>query len=211
MSVITISSNFGSGGSVVAEQIATKLGWDLLNRAITVQIASELSIPLDVAEAHDERVETGWRRILANLPMTVTGISESALAADTTSDEMKLQIATERLLRAATSKNTVVVGRAAAIVLRDRQDALHVRLDGPKEARVRQGAEALGLTLTEAEKRLDQTDRARATYVRELYGRDWRDWTLYHLMIDSTALPIDACTRLILAAAHARLGTPADS
>jgi cytidylate kinase len=209
VSVITISSNFGSGGSVVAQQIATKLGWDLLNRAITVQIASELRIPLDLAEAHDEQVETGWRRLLANLPMSVTGISESAFAVDTSGDEMKLQMATERVLRAAASKNTVVVGRAAAVVLRDRQDALHVRLDGPRAARIRQGAEALGLTLAEAEKKLDQTDRARATYVRELYGLDWRDWTLYHLMIDSTALALGACTSLILAAAHARLGTPA--
>jgi cytidylate kinase len=211
MSVITISSSFGSSGSVVAQQVATKLGWDLLNRAITVQVASLLRIPLDLAEAHDEQVQTGWHRLLTNLPMSVTGIPESVLTADTTGDEVMLRRATERVLRDAAATDTVVVGRGAAIVLRDRQDALHVRLDGPRQARIRQGAEALGLTLADAEKKLDQTDRARAAYIRELYGLDWRDSALYHLVIDSAALSVDACTKLILAAAHARLGIPSES
>ena len=44
----------------------------------------------------------------------------------------------------------MIVGRAAAIVSGDRKDALHVRLDGPRDARIRQGPAALNLPLAEA-------------------------------------------------------------
>jgi cytidylate kinase len=122
----------------------------------------------------------------------------------TMGDEVQLRRATERVIGEAAIDNSVVVGRAGAIVLRGHDDALHVRLDGPRKSRIVQGAQALGLSLKEAEKRLDQTDRARAAYVRELYSRDWRDPDLYHLMINSTVLSTEVCARLILAAAKAR-------
>ena len=105
--------------------------------------------------------------------------------------------------------DVVIVGRAGAIVLRGREDALHVRMDGPRPRRIKQGAEALGLTFADAENTLDKTDRARAAYVKALYGLDWRDSSLYHLVIDSTIFSVETCTRLIVAAAHTRLGTPA--
>jgi cytidylate kinase len=42
MSVITISSSFGAGGSVVATQVAAALGWRLVNRAIPAEVAEKL-------------------------------------------------------------------------------------------------------------------------------------------------------------------------
>ena len=66
MPVITVSSSFGSAGSVVANSIATALGWTLLNQAITVEVAAQLTVPLEFPEALDERAQTGWRRLLEN-------------------------------------------------------------------------------------------------------------------------------------------------
>lgn len=201
MPVITISSSFGSAGSVVARRVADRLGWKLLNRAITVEVASHLSVPLELAEAHDERAETGWHRLLENFAKFSGGIPDASVPLDVTSDEVRLKVGTEQVLRNAAAGNVVVVGRAAAIVLRDRDDALHVRLDGARQARIKQGAAALGLRLSEAEAKLDQTDRARAAYVKELYGLDWRDPALYHMVIDSTTVSLEACTDVIVVTA----------
>ncbi len=57
-----------------------------------------------------------------------------------------------------------------------------------------------------AERHLDETDRAREAYVRHFYRVDARDPELYHLVIDSTAIPLGACTELIVEAAQARSG-----
>ena len=45
-------------------------------------------------------------------------------------------------------------------------------------------------------------------YVRRAYGVDGKDPSLYHLMLDSTALDIDTCVELIVAASRARCTAP---
>jgi cytidylate kinase len=60
---------------------------------------------------------------------------------------------------------------------------------------------------------MDETDRARSLYVKHFYGSDWANSGLYHLIIDSTAITIAACTEIILTAAadrFATLGAPAN-
>jgi cytidylate kinase len=98
----------------------------------------------------------------------------------------------------------VILGRAAAVVLADLRGALHVRLDGPAERRLAQAVELEGVERATAERHMRETDRAREAYVQQFYGADARDPALYHVVIDSTALPLDACVELIALAATAR-------
>ena len=51
-------------------------------------------------------------------------------------------------------------------------------------------------------------DRARIRYVRDAYGVDGRDPSLYHLVIDSTAIDLDTCVDLVVQAALARTREP---
>jgi cytidylate kinase len=50
------------------------------------------------------------------------------------------------------------------------------------------------------------SDRIRIGYVRHAYGVDGEDPSLYHLMIDSTALDLGTCVDLIVTASRARAG-----
>ena len=52
---------------------------------------------------------------------------------------------------------------------------------------------------------LDQTDGDREGYVRYFYKADARDPRHYHLMIDSTVIPLDVCADLIATAACAEI------
>jgi cytidylate kinase len=79
-----------------------------------------------------------------------------------------------------------------------------VRLDGPAERRLAQAMALDGIDRDSAERHLRETDRAREAYVQQFYGVDARDAGLYHLVIDSTALALDACVELIALAAAAR-------
>jgi len=105
-----------------------------------------------------------------------------------------------RLLAAA--DGGVILGRAAAVVLgKDR--GFHVRLDGPADRRAAQGAAVEGISKDQARQRLRAADKARTAYVRRLYRCDPADASLYHLVIDSTAIPLDTVTEIILTAARA--------
>jgi cytidylate kinase len=90
------------------------------------------------------------------------------------------------------------------VVLRGDPRALRVRLHGPPERRVEQAMRIQGVdreTAESARRRLDQTH---STYLRELYGADINDPSLYHLAIDSTAVDSEVCVELIVCAARNR-------
>ena len=67
----------------------------------------------------------------------------------------------------------VVLGRAAALVLRDRPDALHVRLDGPPRAAAGGGGRrGRAGRCEEVRREMEANDRAREAYVRHFYRCD---------------------------------------
>jgi len=68
-----------------------------------------------------------------------------------------------------------------------------------------------GIDRATAEARQKAEDRSRIEYVQRVYGVDGLDPALYHLMLDSTALPVDTCVELIVTAARARTGHPRPS
>jgi cytidylate kinase len=63
-----------------------------------------------------------------------------------------------------------------------------------------QGASIEAIGPDEARRHLVAADRARDAYVRRLYRADPTDTRHYHLVIDSTAIPLDAVTEIILQA-----------
>jgi cytidylate kinase len=75
-----------------------------------------------------------------------------------------------------------------------------VRLDGPPGPRAVQGAAIEGISDDQSRRHRDAADRSRDAYVRRLYRADPADPRFYHLVIDSTALPLDAVIEVILQA-----------
>jgi len=119
-----------------------------------------------------------------------------------TTDEHAFRQATEKVLwELASGPGGVVLGRAGAVILASCPDALHLRLDGPAASSAERAALEEGIDQATAPDQLNQTDRARAAYVRHLYGRDLRDPALYDLVIDSTSVSLNACLDAILAVA----------
>jgi hypothetical protein len=56
---------------------------------------------------------------------------------------------------------------------------------------------------------LPKLDRTHAEYLRHFYNAEIDDPRLYHLMIDSTAIALDACAELIVRAAGSMTSDPA--
>lgn len=200
--LVTISSAYGAGGSVVAPALAERLGVPFLDRAIPVTVAERLAAPLGQAVAAEDPAP-GLGRLLARfaqlaiLPGLGAGTGGRAGPRE---EDFRAQ--TEQILwELAESNGGVVLGRGGAIVLAEVRHALHVRLDGPAESRLRQAVERHQIGQERAERAMRDTDRARRAYVRHFYRRDPRDPTLYHLLIDCTAVPLDTCVELIAMAA----------
>lgn len=202
MIVITLSAAYGAGGSEIGPVLAQRLGVPFLDRAIPAAVADRLAVPLEEALARDQAVDSLLERVLVRLAPSGQ-VFGGALAPEVLDDRPYLA-ATEAIIRERAEHGAVILGRGGALVLRDHPSALHVRLDGPREGRVEQAAQALGIERREAERRLKETDRAREAYLHQYYGAEARDPHLYHLVLDSTAIALDACAELIILAARSR-------
>jgi cytidylate kinase len=200
--VVTVSASYGAGGSQIAPRLAERLDLPLLDRAIPTAVAERLAVPLGDAEAHDEAVRSVLERLLLRFAPAAQTFAGASPAPEIV-DERSYLRCTEDVIRERAAHGAVILGRAGAVVLRDEPDALHVRLDGPRERRLAQAMALNGIDRETAERVMRETDRARETYVQQFYGVDAHTSELYHLMIDSTKIGLDACVDLIAAAAAA--------
>ena len=201
--VVTISASYGAGGSYVGPRVAERLGVPFVDRAIPGEVAQRLAVPLREAVRRDESAGTVLERFVralapAGLPFGARPVLEHECV-----DDNAYRDATEQVIREqAGSTGSVILGRAAALVLREHPGALHVRLHGPKPQRIERAMAAEDIDREEAERRLADNDRAREAYVQHFYGADARDPHLYHLSLDSSVIDLDCCVEMIVTAAQ---------
>jgi len=205
--VVTVSATFGAAGSVIGPAVAERLGTPFVDRAIPYTVAADIGCTLEEALAHDDRTEHGLGRILssaARLPNVTLGGMDSYLPERGVVPEEEFLLRTEKVIKEiADHGGGVILGRASQLVLAGHPTALHVRLDGPRKRRLANIRASLDLSAQDAERLLDDNDRARNAYVRHFYRADPADPALYDLVIDSTRLAAAACADIIVTAAHA--------
>lgn len=204
MGIVTVSAAYGAAGAEISRAVAERLDLAFHDRAIPAQVAGRLGVTVAEAEANDETVVSGLWRLVASLgtmPDPVGGVLPTA----TLPDARAYRQQTERVLaEIADGAGGVVLGRAGALVLKDRPDALHVRLDGPVERRLELAAARSGRPREEVRREMEANDRAREAYVRHFYRCDPAEAVHYHLVVDSTAFGVDTVVDLVVTAARSR-------
>src|SRR3954471_13257099 len=195
MPLVTVSASYGAGGSEVAPALAERLGVRFVDRVVSPETAHRL------AQAGNEG--RFWRLVRSISPaggLTAGSIHAERELNDRLTDRDSLEAA---LREVAAGGDAVILGRAGALALRHDSRALHVRLDGPPEARVSRARETQESGGAAARQRLLETDRARERFVRDIYGLDPSDPGLYALVLDGTVFDTAACVEVIAAAALA--------
>jgi cytidylate kinase len=200
--LITVSASYGAGGSVVAPALAGRLGLPFLQRVTTSESHLAQPGPCDEQLTEEETKATPVHRLLAHFTQAMPAGPTQSPPSTHHQDEHLRGHGEAGIRHLLAGGGGVILGRAAAVVLgKDR--GFHVRLDGPAGRRAAQGAAVEGISQDQARQRLRAADKARTAYVRRLYRCDPADASLYHLVIDSTAIPLDTVTELILTAARA--------
>ena len=201
---MTISATYGAGGSVIAPALADRLGVPFADRLIPAR--GRLTEPGEQM-TDEEREEVRRRGFFSRLAHLTGGMGLPVPDAGDLRGPVRQQVETN-LEQLAREPGAVILGRGAAVVLARHPAVFHVRLDGPPEARCRQAMAMEHIDATTAHDRQHETDQARARYLARMYERDPVDPALYHLVIDSTAVPFDTCVELIERAAHAYWNRP---
>jgi len=203
--LITISREYGAGGSEVARRVAAALGWRVVDNELVEQVAARAGLPCEDVALREERVPTFIEKLARTLVAATPELFPPPGAAGTMAplDERALVRVTETVVEEIAQQGRVVlVGRAAPAVLARTQDALHVRLVAPKDDRIKTAANRLGCGLAEAASVLEETDRMRARYHQQHYHRDWRDPTNYHMVLNTSALGFAGTAEVIVGRAE---------
>jgi cytidylate kinase len=207
--LITISRQYGAGGSRVAQRVAELLGWRVVDNELVERVAAEAGLaPEDVARREERApgfVQRLARALVAGTPEA--GPSPAITIPLSSLAEPDLVRVTERVVaQVAAEGRVVLVGRAAAAVLASEREALHARLVASREYRIAVAAERLGLGAEEAARVTDDTDKSRARYHKENYKREWASPVEYHMTLNTELLGLEEAARIIADAARERWG-----
>jgi cytidylate kinase len=207
--VITISASYGAGGSEVGPLLAERLGVPFIDRAIPAAVSDRLSVSLDEALAREEPPHGTLSRLISHLAPATLAVYGGHVAPELIQNDETFRVATERVLHDYASRGAIILGRGAAVVLREVEHVMHVRLDGPRERRVSQAMRLLSIDRATAAGQMRSADLSREAYVRHWYHTDPHDPRLYDLMIDSTSITLDACVDVIVRASASRVSPTA--
>lgn len=205
MPIITISRQYGSGGSEVAERVARSLGWPLFDNAVVDQVAGRLGITPAEVSAREERLPTLGERLSSAMSLTPSEVMASIAHAPVPPSEERIVAMTQRVMEdAVQAGSAVLVGRGAQCLLATRSDALHVFCYAPLGALTAYVVSAYALSPDEARKRVLETNEHRAAYVKRHWKRDWRDPANYHLCVNTAWLGLDGAAELVTQVARER-------
>ncbi|MBZ5581000.1 MAG: cytidylate kinase-like family protein [Acidobacteriia bacterium] len=197
--VITIAREYGSGGGPIAQILARRLGWKLIDDALVARIAESARTSPAAIRSREERVDPWFHHLTRAL---WRGGFEGALSrpiAEAVDSDTVARLWHRVIEEAAAAGECVTVGRGGQCLLQKRPDAFHAYVYGPMAERVRrlQPVEPPGTDLRAAA--IDR-DRCRAAYIRHYFGADWRDPHLYNLMLCSS-MGLERAADVILTAA----------
>jgi cytidylate kinase len=183
--VITVEREFGSGGGVIAAELATRLGWTLWDQALTDAIARRLACDRRAVEECEERPDAGYYRLfMAFMRGSFEGNLNIPRLEIVDTDRVR-QAAQAIQLALAEAGHAVIVGRGSAYHLGTRNDAFHVFIYAPFANKVRR-LTALGRTEKEAIGLAETIDRDRAAFIKRQFNLEWPAIHRFHLMVNSS-------------------------
>ena len=207
MPVITISRMYGSGGSDVAERVATQLGWSLFDNAMIDAVAERSGLTRAEVSEQDERVPGMAERLASALSLASPELMHPTPAHGIETTEERIVTVTRRVIEEAVQTGPAVfVGRGAQCLLAERGDALHVFCYAPRSVLVQNAIARHGVRPAEAERAVADQNRQREQYVKRHWHRNWLSVDNYHLCINTGWLGIDGAASLVVAAARMHFG-----
>lgn len=185
MAVIAMTREMGTLGKDVAQGVADQMGLEVVHHELFEQgVAARLGMP----ESAVHRYLEGSVSLLERWKI----------------DSNRLSLYTaEEILKLAQEGSVVIRGWGATGLLRDVPHVLRVRVCAPMAFRERVMMERLGIKEAGVVRReIERNDAAHARATHGLFGVDWQDPLLYHMVLNTESVPIETCVNLVRLAAE---------
>jgi cytidylate kinase len=208
MAVITISRQFGSGGSEVAARVCELLGYRYFDKSLIGQVAAEMGLleneRVDFSEEHYkgksfmEQLFRPGPYVVAEVPAWTQDPSGEVTQFIKRLDKLEFGNMIQGVILGAYDRgNMVIVGRGGQALLADKPDVLHVRLVAPLGERINRIQQQHGCTAAQARELIAERDRGMTKYLGEMFKVQPDDPQWYHLMINLGKWSLEEAAQLI--------------
>lgn len=177
--IISVGREFGSGGHVIAEEIAKRFNLPIYDRHLIEEIANKTGMTAEQIEKHDEAPKT---RIISRRVRGYSNSIEDNIA------EMQFDFLRKK---AESGESFVVVGRCSESKLRDFDCLCSLFIIGDIDAKIKRIMELYNMDKEEAASFIEKKDKKRKRYHNYHVKLHWGDSRLYDLTVNSSRLGID--------------------
>lgn len=185
---ITFSREAGSGGRVIAKEVAKRLGFKYYDKKLIELTAKKAKKRKELIGALDEK-DRGF----------VNDLVHSLLNPDYVPEEDYIKNLFEVVLSVARAGNCVLIGRGSNFIT-SQYGGLHVRIIAPFLVRAGYTAQYEGYSIYEARERMKKFDKERKDFIKQYFGKDPSNANFYDVVINTTYLRKKEATEIILAA-----------
>lgn len=186
--IITIGRQYGSGGREIGQKLAKELNIPFYDKELLSIAAKESGIAKELFESNDEKPNNSF---LYSLVMGNYGTTDLPL-------NHKIFLAQfDAIRKVAEEGPCVIVGRCADYALEQNFNCVNVFVHADMKTKVDRVIASYGVPTDKAEDKIIKTDKQRAKYYEFYTGKKWGNLENYDLTLNSTAIGIDNCVKLI--------------
>lgn len=183
--VITIAREYGSGGRLIAQKVAEKLGLVYYDNEVIDLAAKEMGFNVDVIRKVSEEKSSGFMYSLSSSAFTLP-LNDQVFA-------MQSKI----IRHLANYDDCIIVSGCADYILEDYDNVLKVFIHAPLESRIRRVKESYQEKHTDYKKYVIKKDKTRSNYYNYYTTKKWGQLKNFDLTINSD-LGIDKVVDIIV-------------
>lgn len=182
--IITIGREYGSGGRIIAQKVATTLGIAFYDKELIHLAAQKTGLSEQFIK--DSANKHKGNRFFYNLIFSSNNlpVSDQLFVAES-----------EIIKKIAEEGPCVIVGRCADYILRERQDCLNIFIHAPLEERIERARNDYGIN-DNTKDFVIKTDKERSGHYDYCTNQQWGKAQNYHLTINSS-IGIETAVKLI--------------
>ena len=194
--VITIGRQSGSGGKLIGEKVAQRLGVKCYDKELLAIASKNSGLCEELFKRHDERPTNSF---LYSLVMDSYSMGYTGSAYGDMPINHKIFLAQfDTIKKLADEAPCVIVGRCADYALADYPGLVSVFVCGDERDKIRRVQEYYDLKPDKAKEVMMKTDKQRSSYYNYYSNKKWCDPRSYDLCLNSSAVGIEGAVEAIL-------------
>lgn len=185
--VINIGRQLGSGGKIVGEIIARRLGIRLYDKELINLAAEQSGLCPEFFEKADEKESRGVLSTVIGY-LRAPFVGDDGGVTNVLSNDALFKIQSDVIREIAARESAVFVGRCADYILRENPRCVNVFITADAADRIGRICRRQEVTPEEARAMMERIDARRASYYDYYSSKTWGVASTYHLCLSTSVL-----------------------